>query len=227
MNNAQSFSRENPSPRYRELTRLYGEMHEFDGGEKGAAGQNFNGFSMIPHAETIRNFLVKTGARTVMDYGSGKGLQYRNVAIELPDGSTFENVVAYWGLDKVTCFDPGVPEFQKMPEGRFDAVVCTDVLEHCPEEDLPWILEEMAAKAAKFLFATVALYPAAKILPNGENAHCTLKSPDWWQRLFEDVLAGRPELSYRFELHWIHQMNAEPDSKPPVIFENVAKAAAA
>ena len=85
----------------------------------------------------------------------------------------------------------------------------------------------MAGKADTFLFATVALYPAAKILPNGENAHCTLKSPDWWRSMFENVLADRPELSHRFELHWIHQMNAKPDSRPPVIYENIAAAAAA
>lgn len=227
MNDTPAYCREQPSPRYQELTRLYGEMHEFDGGDKGVAGQNFNGFSMIPHAETIKELLVKSGSRTVMDYGSGKGLQYKNVVIELPDGTKFQNVVEYWGVDGVTCFDPGVPAFQKMPEGRFDGVVCTDVLEHCPEEDLPWILGEMASKADNFLFATVALYPAAKILPNGENAHCTLKSPEWWRSMFEDVLAVRPDLSHRFELHWIHQMNAKPNSRPPVIFEKVAAPVAA
>jgi hypothetical protein len=227
MNNVQTYTREQPSPRYEELSTLYGEMHEFDGGEQGASGQNFNGFSLIPHAEAIRNLIIQTGSQTVMDYGCGKGLQYKNVVIELPDGTKFENVVAYWGLDRVACFDPGVPEFSAMPAAAFDGVVSTDVLEHCPEEDLPWILREMAGKAEKFMFATVALYPAAKILPNGENAHCTLKSPDWWQALLEDVLASRPELSYRFELHWEHMLSAKAAAKPPVVIEKTVRAAAA
>lgn len=228
MNNAETYSRECPSPRYEELTRLYGEMHSgYGGGEKGGEEQIFNGFSLIPHAETIRDMIVRTGARTVLDYGAGKGLQYKNVAIELPDGSKFDNVVAYWGVDQVACFDPGVPEFQNMPTARFDGVVSTDVLEHCPEEDLPWILKEMADKAEHFLFATVALYPAAKIMPNGENAHCTLKAPDWWRALIVDVMTERPDLSYLFELHWTYQVPAQPGQKPPVLIEKHVAAAAA
>jgi hypothetical protein len=65
--------------------------------------------------------------------------------------------------------------FSALPEGRFDGVVCTDVLEHCPEEDLPWIVGELFGYARLFVFANVACYPAAKKLPNGENAHCTIR----------------------------------------------------
>ena len=38
-----------------------------------------------------------------------------------------------------------------------------------------------------FVFCTIALYPAKKLLPNGENAHITLKSVGWWVDLFEQV----------------------------------------
>jgi hypothetical protein len=40
----------------------------------------------------------------------------------------------YWGVESIRCYDPGYPPFSTLPEGRFDGVICTDVLEHCPEE---------------------------------------------------------------------------------------------
>ena len=136
-------------------------------------------------------------------------------------------MVEYWGVEKVTCFDPGVPELSNLPPARFDIMVSTDVLEHRPEDDLPWIMDEMIGKAERFVFATVALYPAQKILPNGENAHCTLKSPEWWRALIEDVTAARSDLAYRFELHWTYQAGEGPGQRPPEIIEKGVAAVAA
>ena len=74
-------------------------------------------------------------------------------------------MVECWGVEKVTCFDPGVPELSNLSSARFDIVVSTDVLEHCPEDGLPWIMDEMIGKAERFVFATVTLYPAQKSCP--------------------------------------------------------------
>ncbi len=216
------YSREHPSPRYRELTRLYAQMH----GEKPEQDKLpfFPGFSMLPHAETIHGLIARTGSRTVLDYGSGKGLQHTNIEIETPDGTKFANVREYWGVDRVVCFDPGVPEYSMLPPEAFDGVICTDVLEHCPEEDIPWILDEMMGKAKRFVFATVALYPAVKILPNGENAHCTLKAPEWWRDRIDFAVRYRPALSYRFELYPSWQpLSAERQIPPLVIERSVAR----
>jgi hypothetical protein len=68
-------------------------------------------------------------------------------------------------------------------------VICTDVLEHCPEEDIPWILDELFAYARKFVYANVACFPARKRLPSGGNAHCTIKPVKWWEA--EIVRAAR------------------------------------
>lgn len=222
MKTVEPYSRENPSPRYQELTRLYAEMHARKGGAAGTDKEEiFKGFSMLPHAGSVKSLIDRTRARTVLDYGSGKGQQYKNVSIELPDGRKFKNLGKYWGVRQVACFDPGIPAFSRMPTKQFDGVVSTDVLEHCPEEDLPWILQEMVDKANCFVFATIALYPAGKILPNGENAHCTIKPPDWWQALIDCVTANRPDLSYRFELHWVYEGSAQPSDPQPVIVEKL------
>ena len=33
-------------------------------------------------------------------------------------------------------YDPAIPDYATKPTGKFDAAVCTDVLEHIPEEDV-------------------------------------------------------------------------------------------
>ena len=62
-------------------------------------------------------------------------------------------------------------------------------MEHCPEEDLPWIVDEIIGYAEKFAYFTVACFEARKQLQNGENAHCTVRPPAWWKAVFVDVAA--------------------------------------
>src|SRR5262249_12432030 len=125
------------------------------------------------------------------DYGSGKGVQYK-VSFEDETGRGWPGVAAFWGVSAIECYDPGYAPFSRIPEGSFDGVISTDVLEHCPEEDLPWILDEIFGYARRFVFTNVACYPAAKRLPNGENAHCTVKPAAWWRELIEATAARHP-----------------------------------
>ena len=111
---------------------------------------------------------------------------------------TWENIVDYWGVAAVQCYDPAYQPFNRLPEGRFDGVVCTDVLEHCPEEDLDWILREVFGFAERFVFFSIACFPADRRLPNGENAHCTIRPVDWWSEVIGRVAAERPELLWEF-----------------------------
>lgn len=188
-----AYSRENPSPRYTELLGYYREMHE-----KGAVDQNlppektFDGHSLYKHAGTIRGIIAKCHARTILDYGSGKGTQYGPNNIETPDGQKFPNIGAFWDVDTITCFDPGHAPFSVMPTGQFDGVVSTDVLEHCPREDIPWLVEEIFGFAKKFVYLNIACYPAGKTLPNGENAHCTVDAPPAWIERIRPAVERHP-----------------------------------
>jgi hypothetical protein len=168
------YSRSAPSARYRRLLELYREMHVRGEVIRGVAPENtFPGASLAPQAHHVKRLVGETGARSILDYGSGKGAQYRDNTIQ-----------DYWGVERIACYDPAYEPFRQPPQGRFDGVICTDVLEHCPEDDLPWIVAELFAHATKFVFASVACHPAVKRLPNGENAHCTVKPPPYWDELF-------------------------------------------
>jgi hypothetical protein len=188
-----SYSRAQPSPRYRELIALYGRMHLEGETTLGIpAHQTFPGASLAPHLARIKQWIDRTGARTVLDYGAGKGLQYRPQKVVVDGRHVADGIAEYWDVDEVRCFDPGYPPHSALPAGRFDGVICTDVLEHCPEEDLPWILDEIFGYAKEFVYLNVACFPARKTLPNGENAHATVRSPQWWRELVAGHAATVP-----------------------------------
>ena len=99
-------------------------------------------------------------------------------------------------MDTIKCFDPGYALFAHLPEGNFEGVVTTDVLEHCPKEDVPWIVDEIFGFATEFVYANIACYPAQKTLPNGENAHCTIENPEWWKNILDARVKKSPGLRY-------------------------------
>jgi hypothetical protein len=204
------FSRANPSPRYRELVAQYRQMHEE--GErflKIAARDTFSGDSLPMQAARVKRLIDATGASSLLDYGSGKGRQYEQRDVKLPDGAVAESIVDYWGVAYVHCYDPGYAPFSKLPEGKFDGVIATDVLEHCPEQDMAWIAGELFGFASRFVFANVVCDPARKRLPNGENAHCTLKPAEWWIELLRGEAAKHPGIMWEFVVGWREEGSGE------------------
>lgn len=186
-------SRSNPSPRFTELLGQYQQMHRDGDARHGlSAAETFNGRSLPRQAQRIRALIARTGATTILDYGSGKGTQYLPTTITENGVPKWNSIQAYWGVESIACYDPAYQPFSRLPQGAFDGVVCTDVLEHCPEEDLEWIVAELFGYARKFVFANVACYPARKILPSGENAHCTILPVERWRSLFDSVAARYP-----------------------------------
>ena len=157
--------------------------------------RTFAGQSLPRHIGPIKSIIDVLGSRTLLDYGSGKAQQYE-VPVRLPNGQEFPDVRLYWGVEQITCYDPAYEPLAQLPQGVFDGVICTDVLEHCPEQDVDWIVSELFSFACEFVYVSVACYPAKKRLPDGTNAHCTIKPPDWWQTRFDAALKTRPGLRY-------------------------------
>ncbi len=198
-----AFSRAQPSPRYSRLLALYRQLHaEGETRLRLPAAETFAGQSLAPHLAAIRDLLADLPARTLLDYGSGKGRLHGLSPLPLPGGGEAASLAAYWGLERTACYDPAFPPHAGRPAETFDAVICTDVLEHCPEEDLDWILGEIFGFARYAVYLAIACYPAKKSLPNGENAHVTIRPPAWWRVRLEAAAARRPGVIWRatFEL---------------------------
>ncbi len=191
------YSRQSPSPRFQELARLYRQMHEQgDAVNNIPAEQTFQGISLPPQADVVRQLIQHFQAKSLLDYGCGKALAYGLAEFTLPDGSKQTGLRAFWGIDDITLYDPGYAPYSALPTGRYDVVISTDVLEHVCEEDLDWVIGEIFGYAKKAVYCTVACYPARKSLPNGENAHVTLQQPDWWKAVFRRVAERHPGIPY-------------------------------
>ena len=78
-------------------------------------------------------------------------------------------------------YDPAIPEFSELKTDHADFVVNTDVMEHVPEEDIDEVLAHIRGLSDNVFF-NISTRLANQILPNGENAHCTVWSDDKWLR---------------------------------------------
>lgn len=134
----------------------------------------FGGRSLEPHVVPIAKMIRAHRATTLLDYGCGKGEQY-----------SLHKMHVAWGAGGImpVLFDPAVPAHARRPEGKFDGVICTDVMEHAPEEDLEPLLKDIFGFARRFVFFSISCREAKRRLPDGRNAHVTVKPPEWWAAL--------------------------------------------
>lgn len=198
------YCRENPSQRYTTHLNDYKKMHaegyeRKNGTEvtKVAAEETYAGEQLLKFRLAIQEMIEKTGAKTMLDYGCGKGQQYGTMPIADSTGKIVaQNMKEFWGVDEITLYDPGYKKHWTLPKGQFDGVVSTDVLEHIPVEDIPWVVEEQFSYAKKFVFANIACYPALATLPDGSNAHVTVKNPEWWDGLFYSISQNKRNIKY-------------------------------
>lgn len=190
-----TYSRTNPSPRYKELVGFYQQMHA-EGTQSSnqpvAAKDTFTGMSLLPHVGMIKSLIDQFGVRSVLDYGAGKAKFYTAPMFPSTDSDQKVDLRTFWGVDEIRLYDPGYEPLSTLPLGEtFDAVICTDVMEHIPEEDMDWIIDELYGFANRVVYACIATYPAGKTFPNGENVHVTLKDAQWWAQKFESRRAAQ------------------------------------
>ncbi len=189
------FTEENPSQGYLHMVEMYKTMHEEGSPEHGRPPEKtFTGKSLTEHIAPIAGLIKETGAKTLLDYGSGKAGLYDLYPGE-PEGSRFKSMKT-WGETRVTCYDPGYAPYSGPIEAEYDGVICSDVLEHITEEDIPWVLDKLFRHARNFVYAVAACYPAKKFLPDGQNAHCTLAEPQWWLEQMESAARRNPGIKW-------------------------------
>lgn len=123
---------------------------------------------LLPAIRPIIEFLKP---KRILDYGCGKGNLVKALANKYPS-------------IKVYGYDPAVEEFEKMPVDKVDLVICTDVLEHIPENELPDTVARIASLSENVFFH-LHHAKAVAVLPNGENAHCTIYSPKQYADLLK------------------------------------------
>ena len=131
--------------------------------------KSWAGYDVVKYQTQIKDLVDLYGAKTILDYGCGKGLQYQE---PLPYGmrsgenwpecqwQTFDQ---YLGVT-VYCYDPCVEEFSELPAAdvKFDGVICTQVLNSIPDDDMTWVQQELEQRADKFCFIGLNFQRPAK-----------------------------------------------------------------
>lgn len=136
----------------------------------------FPGYSLRRQIPEIAELVKQYEAKTLLDYGCGKACCW------LEEGA--DKAVGIMP----TLYDPGVRGLSLRPQGRFDGVICTDVLEHC--EDPEAVIAELIGYASKFLFLAISCKPSPskKKLPDGRPLHICVHEPQWWRdRIKADI----------------------------------------
>lgn len=145
----------------------------------------FRGLSLVQHVDEVGKAVARHRAKTLLDYGSGAGDAYRDP----------HRVHEKWGLNKVfiRLYDPAFKRL-KAPLGdtTYDGVICSDVLEHIPECDVPKVTATLFKHAKHFVWASICCRPANKTFPDGTNLHITLHDMAWWTAQFETACGGKP-----------------------------------
>lgn len=143
------------------------------------SSKTYSGKFLRPHAPAIKHLIERWSAKSLLDYGCGKGRQYEWVShgedASIPKGMTIEQ---YWGIP-VTKYDPAYPPFAAEPKGpddNFDLVICTHVLGSIPTADLPAVFEDLIS------YAGCAVYIAEKIGPVRKQVFSApTEMPRWTQ----------------------------------------------
>ena len=112
---------------------LYKKYHHEHAGYGNGGGLKF-------YLNHIVDLVHDTKSKTLLDYGCGKAEGYFKYKHH-----------KHWGI-MPELYDPAITQFNKLPDGPFDGVICFDVLEHIPEEEIPETIKNIFDRANKFVF---------------------------------------------------------------------------
>lgn len=161
-----------PSEKYYRALHLTQQHHENQ-------QKTFSGQFAWKHRHRIKAIIDRLDVKSILDFGCGKGKQYRNI-----DEDTGQSLEQYWGISPFR-YDPGVREYSKEPTGKFDLVICVQVLGSIPTDDLPWVIDRLYGFATKAIFVTLRLIVPHKPIYEslGDSMPIHLTQEEWMEKL--------------------------------------------
>lgn len=162
-------------PDFHDHVAAYMDMHAH-----GFYGASATELHLDDVAEIVKHF----GPKSIIDYGCGRS-----------------DLAAHFWLDgkrRIARYDPAIPRFKDMPEGRFDMGFCLDTMEHIPMSSIDVTLAQLKAKTDCAIF-TISTKPSRAKLPDGRNAHVTLLTPSEWTRWIAEVFGKAKALPSKWE----------------------------
>jgi|TARA_B110000967_G_scaffold154000_1_gene158577 hypothetical protein len=139
-------------------------------------------FYRIPIKEQFKEFEIKT----VLDYGCG-GSDWT----EKNFSENGESAQEFYELNKCFRYEPARGFDERV---QVDCVISFDVLEHVFIADVENTLNDIFSYAKKLVILNIACYPANALLPNGENAHITVRDKNWWKAQLDNCALRFPNI---------------------------------
>lgn len=151
--------------------KLYEKNPDYDAGRKTM-------FSYI-------SALIKDNKlKSVLDFGCGKNYTLlKELNKEFPNIYKFGYDVAILDSQSNSIVSNQIDENLKV-----DFVVSTDCLEHVYQDELGQCWDIFKKLDPKIIYLVICTRPAVCILPDGTNAHKTVKSSEWWKNEVEKSL---------------------------------------
>lgn len=138
------------------------------------------------HFRPVLGLIARVNARTMLDFGCGRSTLSKTL-------KSFEPTMQF------TDYDPGRPKKAVLPSQLFDVVTCTDVLEHVEPEFVDEVVKQIAARTKKAAYFVIDTIPAVTKLPDGRNAHLTVREAVWWVAVINKAF---PSHLWRSNVTW-------------------------
>jgi hypothetical protein len=129
-------------------------------------GRRVYGTSSVKYLRFLRPWMRIAAPASILDYGCGQSL--------------FLDILDLGERVQLWRYDPAIPEYAEKPKTSADLLVNIDVLEHIEEKDIDGVLADMRAAGRQALIV-VDTKAAKHTLPDGRNAHVTLRTHAWWR----------------------------------------------
>ena len=128
----------------------------------GSSGARNFGYLLLNYLQRRKQIV------SILDFGAGHGSLGRYIKDHLARD-------VEW-----TEYDPGMPDIQELPEGQFDLITSSDVLEHLEPESVDETLAWMAAHSSNAQYHYISCSTSGRLLPDGRSVHLTVHPTDWW-----------------------------------------------
>ena len=136
-----------------------------------------------------------------------------------------EKVAAHSPLqfpDAAVTFDPTASLAGAGEPRPVDAVVCHDILEFVPDDDIPWLLETLFSRARRLLICHVDQSSANQGLNSVTALRRRTRTIEWWQHQIELIARHYPGVRWRLSVQRtnkdLHELEGNGDAEDVAVW---------
>lgn len=132
--------------------------------------------------------LDKRDCASILDFGGGTAVHWHK-KVRIPGQKEMMTATEFFGarLRGFFRYDPAHPHYNVKPTGKYEIIMCTEVLEHVPLDEMDELLTEMKSylKDDGVVIFTIPKTLSSNSFPDGQNTHVTLMETSEWNKLFD------------------------------------------